>query len=71
MGGGRVTAPHLVGGIHRDVTGRADEPLRFFLSINRSLKSGQLDIVEVSEAQILRLIVDGAKALEMLRREDA
>lgn len=59
----------LLGGVHRDVTGRADEPLRFFLTINRGLASGKLDDVELDEDQILRLIVDGAQALEMLRKK--
>jgi hypothetical protein len=59
----------LLGGIHRDVTSRADEPLKFFLTINRGLASGKLDDVELDEDQILRLIVEGAKALEMLRKE--
>jgi hypothetical protein len=57
----------LIGGVHRDVTGRADEPLRFYLSFSRGLKSGKLDNVNLDEEQILRLIVDGAKALQLLR----
>jgi hypothetical protein len=59
--------PKLIGGVHRDVTGRADEPLRFFLSVDRGLKSGTLDSVELTEDDLLALIVEGAQALRMLR----
>jgi hypothetical protein len=58
--------PRLVGGVHRDVSGRVDEPLRFFLSVDRGLASGKLDDVEVAEEQILRLVESGAAALRML-----
>jgi hypothetical protein len=57
----------LIGGIHRDVTGRANEPLRFYLTIDRGLKSGTLTEVDLDEGQILKLIAEGARALEMLR----
>jgi hypothetical protein len=63
--------PRLVGGVHRDVTGRASDPLRFYLSIDRGLASGRLDDVTVGEAELLRLIADAAQALAMLRNADA
>ena len=59
----------LAGGIHREVTGRANEPLEFYLSVDRGLKSGRLDRVSLDEAQILRLIAEGAQALELIRRD--
>jgi hypothetical protein len=59
----------LIGGIHRDVSGRAGDPLRFTLMIDRGLKSGRLEEVEVDEAQILRLIASGADALELFAEE--
>lgn len=59
----------LLGGIHRDVSGRADEPVRFYLTIDRGLASGRLDTIPVDEDAILRLIAEGAHALAMLRRE--
>jgi hypothetical protein len=61
--------PRLVGGVHRDVTGRAGDPLRFYLSVSRGLKSGTLDDVELSRADLLRLIREAAAALELLERE--
>jgi hypothetical protein len=61
----------LVGGIHRDVTSRTDDPSRFYLAIDRGLKSGNLDEVEVDEQAILKLLVTAAQALEMLRGERA
>lgn len=59
----------LVGGVHRDVTGRVDEPLRFYLVVDRGLKSGALDQVDVGEAEIIALVREGAQALDMLRRD--
>jgi hypothetical protein len=61
--------PRLVGGIHRDITGRADEPLRFFLSIDRGLKSGRIESVKLREEQILGLVKSGVAALELLAKE--
>lgn len=61
----------LIGGVHRDVSGRADEPLRFYLAVDRGLKSGKFDEVEVDEQAILKLLVTAAQALEMLRGDRA
>lgn len=63
----RRSSVRLVGGVHRDISGRAEEPPRFYLTIDRGLKSGQLDDVSVGEKDLLRLIVDAAKALELIR----
>lgn len=59
----------LVGGVHRDVSGRGDEPLRFYLSVDRELASGKLDNVPVDEAKLLDLVVEAGSALKMLQRE--
>jgi LytS/YehU family sensor histidine kinase len=69
FGPASAKTPRLVGGVHRDVSGRATEPLRFYLTIDRGLKSGQLDTITVDERQILRLISEGVQALIMLRNE--
>lgn len=63
-----MSAPRLVGGVHRDVSGRANDPLRFFLSIDRRLASGKLDDVEVDEQALIRLVIEAGQALELLRK---
>jgi hypothetical protein len=65
-----VKQARLVGGIHRDVSGRANEPLRFFLTIDRGLASGKLDSIEVGEAELLKLIEEAAGAFALIRREE-
>jgi hypothetical protein len=62
--------PRLVRGVHRDLTGRSDEPLRFHLSIDRGLASGKLDDIEVDERDLLELIESAAHALRLLRSRD-
>jgi hypothetical protein len=61
-----MSTPRLVGGVHRDITGRIDDPLIFYLLIDRGLASGKLDRVLVDEASLFRLLTEAAKALELL-----
>ena len=60
--------PRLIGGISRSNTGGPRSPFRYNLAIDRNLCGGKLDVVELSEQQILRLVSDGAKALNHMRR---
>ena len=59
----------LIGGIHRGVSGRADEPLRFYLVVDRGLKTGKLDNVDLGERDLIRLIQDAAGALALIHNK--
>jgi hypothetical protein len=59
----------LLGGINRDVAGPHDAPPQFHLTVDRELRSGKLDEIELTERQIIRLIADGAQALDAFARQ--
>ncbi len=61
--------PRLVGSISREGGGRGDGPLRYTINIDRGLRSGKLDVVDVDEEDIIRLMVGGAHALAALHNK--
>lgn len=61
----------IVGGVHIEHPGAIDRERgvqsQAFLMVDRRLRGGRLDRVELSELDLLDLLVEGAKVLRTLR----
>ena len=68
-----MNAPRLVGTVHLDHPGHIDRERgvkpRAYLTVDRRLKGGKLDEVELDESKLLELAESAVSAVRILREK--